>query len=337
MIQKFTLVLALIAGICFKTTAQDVHFSQQYAARLQINPAFAGISSDYSITAGHRNQWPSLRGSFTTSYLSADYRFKEQKSAVGLVASADESGNAGLTRLQVGGIYAYHTDLSDFVTVSAAVQAMYGSQRIDFSSLVFGDQLSDNGFVNASTQERDIFDPVNYASFATGAVVYTRQFWLSVAAAHLNQPDLGFASGSRLPTRITINTGYRFYISSYFAENRIYEFSVIPSITYTRQGIFNKTEIGLYTNYTPLTFGLVYRGISFTNSFASDHAIAAIAGINLEKIRLAYSYDIGLSGITAKTGGAHEVSVTFEELNLTKITKKLYTDKKYRRISCPAF
>src|SRR5687768_2735375 len=103
---KWLLAAGLVVSSAVTTLAQDLYFAQPYANRMQLNPAFAGLLDDYSITLSYRNQFPTLAGSFQTSQLAADYRLQNQRSAVGLLVNYDRTGSVGYTRFQAGGVYA---------------------------------------------------------------------------------------------------------------------------------------------------------------------------------------------------------------------------------------
>lgn len=317
--------------------AQETHLSQQYAGRLLLNPAFAGAAqADMSAVVSYRNQWPALSGGFVTNQLSADYRFKDQGSALGLVASVDRAGRAGFSRLQLGGIYAYHLNFGE-LSFSGGLQGTYGSQRVDFNALVFGDQLDDDGRVRNTTMEANLFEPVSYLSVSAGGLLYNNSFWLGVAAYHLNRPDIGFATVSELPLKLVANTGYKFSLRSYYENNKLHEFSLTPTITYTRQQEFHKTDLAMYTTYTPMTLGVLYRGIPLGQSLGYDRSIALIVGVMVKFFKMGYSYDLTVAGFGASTGGAHELSLTFEKVDYDKLFKKRQSRKNYNQIACPAF
>ena len=333
--------LAVLWLFCFAgggpLLAQDMHLSQQYAGRLFLNPAFAGAQGDMRAVASYRNQWPALNPGFVTNLFSADYRFKEQGSAVGLAVAMDKAGEAGFSRLQVGAIYAYHLRVSENFTFSGGLQGSYGSQRLDFSALVFGDQLGEDGQVRNPSAEVNVYDPVSFLTVSAGGLLYNNAFWFGAAAHHLNQPDIGFTGLSELPLRLVANTGYKFTIHSSYEDDRLHEFSLTPTITYTRQGEFQKTDLALYTTYAPLTLGVLYRGVSFGQAEERDKTVAAMAGISIKSLRFGYSYDLPVGGFGAQAGGAHEISLTFEKLDYEKFLKKRTSRKNYNQIACPAF
>ncbi len=329
-------LLLLLSGRA-AVLAQDIHLSQQYAGRLFLNPAFAGAQGDMRAVLSYRNQWPSLGTGFVTNQLSADYRLRDQGSALGLVVATDQAGSAGFTRLQLGGIYAYHLRLSEDLTFSGGLQGSYGSQRIDYASLIFGDQLSEEGQVQNPSAEVNLYTPVSYLSVAAGGLLYTDSFWFGAAAYHLNRPDIGFATLSELPLKLVANTGYRFTLYRYFEEDRVHEFSFTPTLTYTQQGEFRKTDFALYTTYSPMTLGLLYRGIPLGPSLGMDQSLAAVVGVAIKSFRVGYSYDVTVAGFGAQAGGAHELSLTFEKVDYDKIFRKQPSRKNYKQIACPAF
>ncbi|MBK0403594.1 PorP/SprF family type IX secretion system membrane protein [Adhaeribacter sp. BT258] len=331
---KIFLGMLLLTGSA--ASAQDAHFSQQYATKLRLNPAFVGLTGETNITAAYRSQWSTLPGAYITNHLSGEMRFGESKSSGGLLLMHDKAGSSAFTTFELSGIYGYHTRISKNFAVSAGMQATYGSRKVAFGSLTFGDQLSDDGLQNETSQESTIFyDPVKYLSVGAGGILYNDQLWLSIGTQHLNQPDLGFTQESRLPLKVTVNTGYKFYASTRVSQNKFYELSFTPTVTYTRQEPFSKIDLGFYTLYTPVTVGILYRGLELGGQY--EQSAVFITGLQLNQFKFAYSYDLGLSGLSANAGGTHEISLAFEQNDLTKIFRARAANKKYLQIACPAF
>ena len=303
--------------------AQDVYFSQPFATRLHTNPAFAGLLDDYSLTLAHRNQFATLAGSFQTTQLAADVRLPthDLHHALGLVVTQDRTGELGYTRLEVSALYAYHTRLTQQLALSAGLGLGYGRQRVSYSNLLFGDQIGGDGTVTGPSAEPLSFAPVNYFSVDPGLVLYTEQAWLSIAAHHLNQPNLGFVTQSQLPARLSVSGGYKLFLqrpSPGKGEAEIREISLIPTASYTRQGASSHTEIGAYAHVDPLTLGASYRNIGAGANVERQHVLALAAGVSVGKFRLGYCYDAGLTALSNDLGGAHELSLclrSFDQLD----------------------
>ena len=195
--------------------AQDVYFSQPFATRLHTNPAYAGLLDDYSATLSFRTQLPTLAGSFNSTEAAADWRpdVPGRHHAFGLLIDHDQAGAVGYTRLEAGGMYAYHTRLTRQVALSGGLSASYGRQRVGYGNFVFGDQISADGQIIGPSADGPDFAPTNYFSVGTGVVLYSDQAWLSLSGQHLNQPSLGFRQQNQLPMLLNASGGYKFFVA----------------------------------------------------------------------------------------------------------------------------
>ena len=332
--------LLVLAGLGAPAArAQDVYFSQPYATRLHTNPAFTGLVDDYSATLSFRNQLPKLAGSFVSTQLAADLRpaTPGQHHAFGLLLNQDRTGAVGYTRLEIGGLYAYHTRLRPGLALSGGLRASYGRQRVGYDNFVFGDQIQEDGSVVGPTAEALDFPPVNYVSLGTGAVLYTEQGWLSLAGQHLNQPSLGFRNQSELPLSLSISGGYKFFAIKPGPGIATREVSYTPVAAYTRQGGSQRTEAGLYFMASPITLGAVYRNIIAAGSVNPQHILALVAGVQAGGLRLGYSYDVGLSRLSADLGGAHEITLALRAFDRLENAHRRLKKRVYPAAPCPAF
>ncbi|WP_167856877.1 PorP/SprF family type IX secretion system membrane protein [Hymenobacter aquaticus] len=316
---------------------QDLYFAQPYATRMHTNPAFTGLFDDYSITLSYRNQFPTLAGTFQTTQLAADYRFKDQTSAVGLLLNLDRTGQIGYTRLEAGGTYAYHARLTPHLSFSGGAQVSYGNQRISYNNLVFGDQLGDDGTVQGGTRETLDYNPVSYLTLGTGVLLYGERFWFGLAGHHLNQPDLGFRSQTKLPLQLNLNGGYKHFFVRSTTKQQYREISLAPVISYTRQGGSQRAEAGAYMTLTPITLGLMYRGLPLPGSDHPQQILTTTAGVTVGAFRLGYSYDASLSSLSADLGGAHELSLSVRQFDSLEAAWRRLKRRNYPSIPCPAF
>jgi type IX secretion system PorP/SprF family membrane protein len=328
----FCFAACLLTG---QALAQDAHFTQQYANRLYLNPAFSGLGRDWSVGVSHRNQWPALKGSFVTNQVSADYRFEGTKSAIGIVLQQDRAGIGGLQKLQAALAYAYHTRLTDNLAMAAGLQGAVASMRVNYDNLVFGDQLSDYGQTTLTSAEASSFDPSSYVSFAAGSVLYNNSFWAGLQVSHLNQPSYGFDETTRLPLRFAAHAGYKFHLSTPPGRGQ-QEFSLSPAVNFVRQQNFSRADVALYTNYSPLALGIIYKGVPVTGT-DQDQSLGVLIGISLSGFRIGFSHDVGVKGLGRQAGGANEISLVFEQLRLNNLFTGRRMSKINHNIVCPAF
>ena len=332
-------IAGLLLGSVAEVRAQDVFFSQPFATRLHTNPAFAGLLDDYSATLSFRNQFPTLPGSFVTTQLAADRRSNApgQHHALGLLLNQDRTGSVGYTRFEAGAVYAYHTRLTDRVALSGGLRASYGRQRVAYDNFLFGDQSQEDGTVAGPSAEALDFAPVNYLSLGTGAVLYSERGWLSLAGQHLNQPSLGFRQQSQLPLQLSVAGGYKFFVVKPGLGVATRELSYTPVAAYTRQGGSQRLETGLYLTASPVTLGAVYRNISGLGTVGTQQVLAAVAGVQAGSLRVGYSYDIGLSRLSADLGGAHEISLALRAFDKLENAYRRQKKRVYPNAPCPAF
>ena len=336
---RLGLAAALLLGTRAGVRAQDVFFSQPFATRLHTNPAFTGLVDDYSITLSYRNQFPTVAGSFVSTQAAADIRLNTpgQHHALGLLINQDRTGAVGYTRLEIGALYAYHTRLTERLALSGGLRASYGRQRVGYDNFVFGDQIAEDGSVTGPSAESFGFPPVNYLSLGTGAVLYTELGWLSLAGQHLNQPSLGFRQQSSLPLLLSISGGYKLFIIKPSTGLATREISFTPVAAYTKQGGSQRIEAGLYFTASPVTLGTVYRNISLPGNVGTQHVLAVVAGVQAGGLRVGYSYDVGLSRLSADLGGAHEVTLALRAFDRLENAHRRLKRRVYPAAPCPAF
>ena len=70
---------------------------------------------------------------------------------------------------------------------------------------------------------------------------------------------------------------------------------------------------------------------AYKPGYSNDDAVVAMLGVRTKsQLRLVYSYDVTVSMLTPKSGGAHEVSLIYEWPKHSK-------NRRYRAVPCPKF
>lgn len=330
MLKRCTFLLLMLFILC-EVKAQDVQFSQFYAAPLYINPAFAGSDHTPRLVVNYRRQWNGLDAAFITYSGSFDHYFEEFNSSIGLIYAHDQVTNGGATTQDIGLQYAYEMDLGEWWLFGVEMPRMLrmglqGSyiSRSNISGLAFGDQFdNNNGLVNGtSTDPSAAVNGVNYANVSAGALLYDEYLWLGFSAHNLTRPNQSFLPDvngeSRLPIRYALQAGVKIPLGEsdnwrdkYRAGYK--EMSISPTILYKHQGGFDQLDAGLYWTYSPFTVGAFYRGLPIKKVdqlVSNNEALIAMAGIRLKNFSLGYSYDFTISKLTnSATTGVHEVSL----------------------------
>lgn len=316
------IVVSTICGFSFvqKAVAQDPAFSQFYANPLYLNPALAGTQKCPRVTLNYRNQWPALSGNFVTTSASYDQYVDAISGGLGFYVMNDNAGRGTLNSFNINGIYSYQFTISKQFQAVVGFQGTYFQRSLDWSKLTFGDQIDPRrGFIY-ETQDTPRGGTVDNVDFSTGAVIFSETFYAGVAVHHLFEPNESLiVAEAPLERKYTVHAGANFPINKDVkGESDTY---ISPNILYQRQFDFEQINLGLYIKKGPLIGGVWYR---FEDSFI------ALLGVETDRFKVGYSYDLTTSRLTTQTAGSHEISFAFN-FNCRPVKKK------FRAIQCPAF
>lgn len=301
----------------YELRAQDPQLSQFFSAPMFINPALTGNTVQSRFTANYRNQWPEIPNSraFSTYAFGYDHNFENYNSGVGLMVLHDNAGLAALSNTTTYLSYAYRARITRHVSFKPGIQIGVANRSLDFTQLVFNDQLQKGG--GTSSAESDYANSSKYyMDINAGGIVYTRDFWVGMAMHHLNSPDIALLGqgSSKLPMRFSLHGGYKYVL---LKDNRKrMKAELTFAANYKHQGPRDQLDIGGYYTYVPIVFGIWYRGIPFKKietSVPNNESIVVLLGYKKDGLSLGYSYDLTVSKLSASTsGGAHEISAGYE-------------------------
>ena len=314
--------LTIALAICANYFAQDPTFTQFYSNPVYLNPALSGSSGCPRVALNYRNEWPQLTGNYVTYAASYDSYFKNISGGVGLVALHDQQGQGTIQTSMIGASYSYYLKVNRKFRLMFGTQAAYYQKYLDWSQLTFGDMIDprrgfiyQTGDVPRGDGRRGFFD------VSAGLVGFSKNFYFGAAFHHLNRPDESMILGqSRLPIKFTGHVGANIKLGQRGRYSSTTFLS--PNIIYQNQNGFQQLNIGAYLKYESFTIGAWYR---------NKDAFILTLGINTEKYRIGYSYDLTVSPLgNGVSGGSHEVS-----LGINLKCKKPVRD--FRRLSCPSF
>jgi type IX secretion system PorP/SprF family membrane protein len=307
-------------------TAQDPQFSQFYAAPLYLNPAFAGSTQQGRVGMNYRNQWPGIDANFTTVSAFADFYLEDYRSGIGAIITRDYANVLGLQNIGLGLQYAYQLKLNDKISFRPGAQVSINSRNINYSKLIFGDQINDDGSIDPTTLENlsgggTIFFP----DLAFGGLLFSEHAWLGISAYHLLTPNQSLVGATdRLPMKFSVHAGYKFFFKSgtlgMSFQQKPQERSLTPAIQYRHQGQFDQMDLGMYLTLEPLTLGMWYRGVPYkkVEGYVNNESIVFSIGLHKkasnhlnDQLHIGYSYDFTISQLGLASGGAHEFSLIY--------------------------
>ena len=344
------ILIFILISTSFIVRAQDPQFSQFYAISSYSNPAMAGNIENMRFELQHRRQWLGMDGSFTTTLAGIESYKKSISSGFALVYMQDLQSSSTFTTNTIHAMYSRQLKLGYKKYLRLGIDAAYQNEKFDKSNLKFVNQYTNAGLISGSSGE-----PVNqlatgYPTFGAGAVFSGSSYYIGAAVHNINQPVKSFYKGqkeSKLPMNININGGYNFNVFSKSGgfEGKPYRAGgIAPSATITaafnfkKQGDAEQFDAGVYANYFPMTLGIWYRGLpigSVADGSNNNDALIFIVGINIDRIKVGYSYDFTISDLFGTSQGSHEITLIYDIPGKARGTKK--SGWSSPPVSCPLF
>ncbi len=309
---RIVILLMLVIGWGL-TNAQDAQFSQFYANPLYLNPALTGSIECGRINLNYRNQWPALAKAYVTYNVSYDQYIPGIRSGIGVVAMSDRQGDGALTRNSIAAFYSYKLKVSEPIMISFGLQGQYYQASIDQTKLTYGDQIDPTtGEVYQQTNEPNVTNNnIGVIDFSAGvAMTYYDQWFVGVAVHHLTEPNMSFYDdpNNNLPMKFTVHGGVTVNLNQGMLGNDDQDdFVLKPQILYMQQEAFRQLNFGLYLSKKPIVLGAWFR-----HNFSNPDAFIALVGLRFNNFRIGYSYDVTVSNIGGSSGGAHEVSFSWD-------------------------
>lgn len=313
--------------------AQDLRFSQFYANRLYLNPAFAGSEQCPFAMAQYRNQWPGFDGAYVSYAASYDEYVDFISGGIGIMAVSDDLAGGAFNRTSFHAQYSYYFQATREVSVQAGLEFSRVQRKIDPSGFVLPGMIDRvTGEVNysgeiAGRRSSGFFD------FSAGAIALYRDYYVGIAVHHLTGPDESFPGGepSGIERKYTLHAGTSMPLSTGRPVRGLMQMGEVkfsPNLLYQQQGSSKQVNLGIYLSYQGMQAGFwLNQNLSF-----DYQSYIFLAGYVHPSFRLAYSYDkyLGFSDRFFPASGAHEVS-----LSVPVPCRK--EKKRIRAVRCPTF
>jgi len=319
--------------------AQDVEFSQFYANRLYLNPAFAGSEYVPVVALSYRNQWPQNNRPFVTYSASYDQFSDVMKGGLGVLILQDNQGQGAIKTTMVSGMYSYSLDINRDLSVNTGLKATYIQRKLKWESLVFSDMIDPlYGVIYPSREIQPNNLTKAYWDFSAGIIINYKDVYFGGVIDHLSEPDEAFNSEQNvaiLPRKYTAHAGARIPVG-YSRGLMKSNYTISPNVLYQRQQDFEQINYGFYLSGNNWVVGTWFR---HNLSFDFD-AFIVLLGYQTEQFRIGYSYDYVVSKLVKTNSGAHEISLTYllgRAKSSCSGTHYLRKKRRIRAIRCPKF
>lgn len=267
---------------------QQDYLNSQYMFNLyNINPAYAGSKDALCASLSHRTQWVGFDGAPQTQVLSIHAPIKRFKLGIGGQIYRDVIGPR-----EVNGInttYAYHLKLGKG-KLGLGLKAGLINYNYHWDELEYKD-VNDVVIGQGNTNGLKL-------DFAFGAYYQDRKQFAGIELAHLANPDL---------TTTTVVMDYTPHLSLFYG----YAFELGDNIVLKPSLLARVTQASQISdiNLSALFMKKLWAGVSYRTSgaiiFVADYFVTP-------KLKLGYSYDFSINGLSNYQSGSHEIYIGYD-------------------------
>lgn len=299
-------------------------FSQDFATKNQnkvigsINPSFYGFGDSSKAGVIYGSEGYNEGSKIETRFGFANHYFDNSDFSLALDVNSTKISQLGYSINQANIHYIYKTRLSYDWTFNPSISVGYGNSRLDYSSLIFEDQINVlTGYIAGISRDPVTIDnKINYLDLGAGAVIHNnRNLFFGINFKHINRPETSFNSDSNNKKEMLIGfqSGYEKDINPYGQSAFLPENSYLYLYnSFAKQGTKSRFDL-----YQELILGNISFGINEHFNKYEGFAVSQIGtsfSVFIEEIEVGanYSFDMG----SKKTAGASyttfEIYLTFD-------------------------
>lgn len=296
----------IIPFFSFASYGQKMPHYTQYLYNMQVlNPAYAGVRADLSMSLLYRSQWVGVPGAPETKTFSISGRVKDGL-GFGATVIDDKLGLAKSTNINVDGSY-------------TIITSQHG--RLAFG-LKGGLTLFSNNLSEGITPDNDKYSSTNgrSANVGFGTYYYNKRFFVGFSIPYLLKTSQ-FRIEKPNDDEIVSPTGINYFLTAGMVLNVTENIKFKPSTILKHT---SKLPISIDLNANVLFKELIETGISYRYN---DSVSALFAVIINENFRIGYTYDRTLTNFGERLS-SHEV-ILHLDLNFMNKSRWLYHDKCY--------
>ena len=285
--KKLAIVILLVSMTA--SAQQDPQYTQYMYNMNVVNPAYAGLKENLSVTTLYRKQWSGLDGAPTTFTLSGHSPVGD-KVGLGISAVKDELGPVNETNVFVD--FSYTLQLGESTNLALGIKAGGTFHDIGLATLDLQD-LNDPFF----SQDISSATP----NVGAGAFLYGDNYYFGVSVPNMlksvHLDENGMQYGSEV-SHYFVTAGYVFQVSD--------DVKLKPS-TMLKSAFGAPLSMDLNLNV------LFFEKFEVGTSYRTEDSFSGLIGFQVAPyLRIGYAYDHIVSELSAIAPASHEVVITFD-------------------------
>lgn len=308
----------LVVVFCQNAFAQDFTMKNQNKVMGTLNPSFYGFGDSSKAGIIYSTEGYNEGSKIENRFGFANHYFENSEFSLALDVNSTKITQLGFSTTQANVHYIYKAQLSYEWTFNPSISVGYGNSRLDYSSLVFEDQINVlTGYIaGVSRDPVNIDNKINYMDIGAGAVVHNnRNMFFGLNLKHINSPETSFNSyaSNKKDMFMSLQMGYEKDLNPYGQSAFLPENSYLYLFnSFSKQG--TKTRFDLYQEAIlgNISFGVNEHFNKYDGFSVSQ--IGTSMSVFIEEIEVGanYSFDIGSKKIGGTTYNTFELYVTFD-------------------------
>ena len=265
---------------------------------LTINPAFAGSRGALNIATFYRKQWVGVEGTPKTLTFSIDAPFIDQKIGLGLIIISDKIGVTKENQFNAN--YAYKINLGEGI-LSFGLGAGVIVTNTAFSDLIVIDQGDEIYLTNS----RNFVVP----NFSFGIHYSIHNYFAGFSIPRFLSYRFDFDRNKYVLNNDMSNYSYLF--------NSGYIFEISPKITFFPSTLLRYSAVSTVKKfqYDMNTHFCFFDKFGLGGSYRNNRSFAGLFQFQPNnQLRIAYTYNFGISKLGRYSNGSHEIMLRYEFL-----------------------
>ncbi|HAP01495.1 MAG TPA: hypothetical protein DCQ93_06165 [Bacteroidetes bacterium] len=324
--------LLILSLALTQVKAQDIHFSQFFAAPMFINPAKTGFfDGNYRMTAIYRNQWRSVTVPYQTISGTLDFSIptgfnKKDMFGIGMISYSDRAGDSHFTTNYFEGSIAYNKALDRWGKsyLGFGMQTGYYSNFIDYQYLSF-----DENFEGGSTTENFAYNQLGFLDVGAGIdwnyiPSKDMNFNAGFTMSHINEPMQTFMDDitSHLPRKYLWHAGAMLPCGGMAA--------IYPRISYSAQGPHQELVFGSFGKFAMDKRANQEKSVYFGILDRWKDAVILMARMDINEVSISFAYDVNYSKLAKASNGQGGPELAIQYIGDIPSLKK-------NKVFCPKF
>lgn len=316
---KTKYIYIILVVIFYQNTfAQDFTMKNQNKIMGTLNPSFYGFGDSSKAGIIYSTEGYNEGNKIENRFGFANHYFENSEFSIALDVNSTKITQLGFSTTQANLHYIYKAQLSYEWTFNPSISIGYGNSRLDYSSLIFEDQINVlTGYIaGVSRDPVNIDNKINYMDIGAGAVVHNnRNMFFGLNLKHINSPETSFNSNAsnKKDLFMSFQMGYEKDLNPYRQSTFLPENSYLYLFnSFSKQG--TKTRFDLYQEAIlgNISFGINEHFNKYDGFSVSQ--VGTSMSIFIEEIEVGanYSFDVGSKKIGGTTFNTFELYVTFD-------------------------